>query len=146
MAFLKWDKNLLIHVKEIDNQHKKLYELTNRLHEDLVAGQGDKILGEILKSLVDYVQLHFTTEEKLMEKHKYPLIKQHKTAHKDFISKIQNYLIKYKNKTPLLAREILMYLKGWYEEHIIHTDKIFGTFLLEKFGLKVKISGKEKSK
>ncbi|MFC1490325.1 bacteriohemerythrin [Candidatus Latescibacterota bacterium] len=144
MAYIKWDDKLLINISVIDNQHQKLYELTNRLHAELLVGRGDKVLGEILTSLVDYVKVHFAEEENYMEKYNYPHYEKHKIAHKEFISKIRGYIMKYKDKTPLLAREILIYLRGWYEEHIINIDKIFGAFLHETGNDKI-IEAREKA-
>ena len=132
MSFLQWNDSLSVNVKEIDNQHAKLIELANNLHESLKAGQGNSIVRPLLFSLVEYVKIHFDTEEKCMIKYKYPGFEQHKQEHKTFSLEIMNFINKSKKGTPLLARKILMYLGGWYRKHIVENDKKFGIFLEEQ--------------
>ena len=84
-----------------------------------------------MKSLVDYVIKHFATEEKWMNKYEYPDIDQHQAEHKAFASRIKDYITKYQDRQPLLAREILLYLGDWYGDHILRVDKKFGKFLEE---------------
>ncbi|MFC1691996.1 bacteriohemerythrin [Candidatus Latescibacterota bacterium] len=129
MAFLQWDDSLSVNIKEIDNQHANLIEMANNLHNSLKAGQGNNILRPLLNSLVEYAITHFATEEKWMKKYNYPELIQHKQEHQTFISEIKNFINKYKERTPLLAREILLYLGSWYRKHIIENDKMFGKFL-----------------
>jgi hypothetical protein len=39
---------------------------------------------------------------------------------------------KHEHSSPLLAREILMYLGVWYIEHIVRIDRQIGVFLLNR--------------
>ena len=126
---MKWDDKLLINIDEIDNQHKKLFFIAHDLHTELLAGRGNEVISNVLKSLVDYVIHHFATEEKLMKKYEYSGIDKHQAEHEAFVSKTKGYITKYQDKQPLLAREILIYLGDWYGVHILKTDKKFGNFL-----------------
>ena len=132
MAFLQWNENLCVNIKEIDDQHRNLFQLINNLHNSLRKGQGDTILKPILGSLIEYVIIHFATEEKWMKKYKYPELKQHKQEHQVYVTEIKGFISKYKKKTPLLARDLLLSLGGWYRIHIKEYDKKFGNFLEDK--------------
>ncbi|MFC1528417.1 bacteriohemerythrin [Candidatus Latescibacterota bacterium] len=136
MVFLKWDESLRVNIKEVDNQHVTLFEIANKLHSSLKSGQGSTILNPLLNSLVDYVKTHFAYEEKWMAKYNYPELSKQKQEHLTFVSELKNFIQKYQKRTPLLAREILLYLGGWIRKHIIENDKKFGKFLKEK---KIKI-------
>lgn len=132
MKFLQWNESLRVNVKEIDNQHANLINMANNLHESLKAGQGNNILKPLLTSLIEYVKTHFATEEKCMKKYNYPGLEQHKQEHKTFVVEVMNFINKSKKGTPLLAREILIYLGGWYRKHIVENDKKVGKFLEEQ--------------
>ena len=132
MKFIQWDDSLSVNIKEIDTQHAHLIEMANNLHNSLKAGQANNIMRPLLASLVEYTKTHFSAEEKWMEKYNYPELIQHKQEHQTFVSEIKNFINKYKQKTPLLAREILLYLGSWIRKHIIENDKKFGKFLENK--------------
>ncbi|MFC1692578.1 bacteriohemerythrin [Candidatus Latescibacterota bacterium] len=132
MTFIKWDDTLSIKINEIDNQHKSIFELANNLHINLKSGRGNIIIKRILKSLYEYAETHFNTEEKWMEKYNYPDFEKHKQEHKTFFSEIYNFERKYEEGAPLLARNILLYLSDWFRKHIVENDKKFGKFLEEK--------------
>ena len=57
-------------IEIIDQQHEKLFEITNEaymlLTNNFKLDKYDEIVG-ILESLKDYTQFHFETEEKYME-------------------------------------------------------------------------------
>jgi len=132
MAFIRWDKSLSVKLKEIDNQHENLFRIINNLHGNLRIGKGDNFLKPILNTLVEDVIIHFKTEEKFMKKYNYPKLEQHKKEHKAYISEIKELISKDRNRTPLLARNILLSLGNWYRKHIHEYDKKFGNFVEEK--------------
>ena len=70
MVFMNWDESLSVHVKKIDDQHKKLIHIINRAHDTNLLEdreEGDKILNELL----EFTRVHFSTEEKYFEKCNY---------------------------------------------------------------------------
>ena len=129
MPYVLWDKSFSVNNIEIDNQHKKLFELINKLHSSLQAGQGNTVLKPVLMELVDYVKVHFAQEEKLMKEKNYPDYDKHKQKHEEYIVELKVFLKKYKGRTPLLAREILLYLGKWVSEHIKGEDFNYSSFL-----------------
>ncbi|MFC1489885.1 bacteriohemerythrin [Candidatus Latescibacterota bacterium] len=132
MPYLDWDENLRVNIPTIDDQHLKLFEMINNLHIIVKSGQGDKALKPLIYSLVKYVNNHFADEEKWMNKYDYPEIEKHKEEHMKYISNIKDFIKKYENNSPLLARDILISLANWYREHIIKIDKKFGAYLNAK--------------
>jgi hemerythrin len=69
MALMTWGPKLSVGVPQIDDQHKKLIELVNRLNEAMIAGHGRDLIGSTLSELVKYTQYHFACEERLMSTH-----------------------------------------------------------------------------
>ena len=89
MPYVSWNKSFSVNNIEIDNQHKKLFELINKLHSSLKAGQGNTVLKPVLMELVEYVKVHFAHEEKLMKEKQYPDYDKHKQKHEEYISELK---------------------------------------------------------
>lgn len=54
-----WSDSYSVGIPEIDEQHKALFDLMERLHKAIAARQGSAACIEILKELVDYTRIHF---------------------------------------------------------------------------------------
>ena len=88
MSLLAWSSVFSVGVAEIDNQHKKLVDMANRLNDAMKAGQGKEAIGKVLNELVSYTATHFAYEERLMDQHKYPMSPEHKQEHKDLVKTV----------------------------------------------------------
>jgi len=51
MALLTWNDRLSVGIREMDEQHKILVELTNQLYDAMGTGQGDHVKSGVLNSL-----------------------------------------------------------------------------------------------
>jgi len=87
MPFIEWNDTFSVSVDEIDNQHKKLFGIINELHDSVVERNSKRVIGGLLKELLDYTDYHFKSEEKLYELFNFSY-KFHKKIHEDFISYI----------------------------------------------------------
>jgi hypothetical protein len=50
---ISWGQSLSVGVSQFDDQHKKLIDLINRLHEAMKTGNSKDALGDFLQSLAD---------------------------------------------------------------------------------------------
>ena len=132
MSLLAWSNMFSVGVKDIDDQHKKLVELANSLNDAMKAGKGKEAMGEILSELVTYTVTHFTFEERLMEKHKYPLSPQHKQEHQDLVKTVGEFKAKFEHGDVTLTSEVMSFLRDWLTKHIMNSDKMFGKDLNSK--------------
>ena len=64
MALITWSDMLAVHIKGIDDQHKCLVDLVNRLHDSMKSGAGNSVIRPVLSDLLNYTSFHFATEEK----------------------------------------------------------------------------------
>ena len=129
MDYINWNKSLLVNINEVDKQHRNLFNKINELHHNLVSGSGSKVLNPLIASLFEYADVHFSTEEKYMKKYEYPEFDVQKKEHNEFIIILEGFNKKYKEGSPLLAREILLYLGNWFRKHILENDKKIGIYL-----------------
>ena len=82
MPLIHWREGYAVNVFKLDQEHKKLVELINRLFEARRNGEDDQVLREIMTELSDYTQIHFTHEEQEMERLNYSDLEFHKEQHR----------------------------------------------------------------
>jgi hemerythrin-like metal-binding protein len=123
---LVWKKRYEIGVEDIDEQHKNLFNLLRNLQASLSRGSEDQVLGNTLKALVKYTQVHFRDEEALMERIEFPDYENHKQLHKRFIADIRKILIDLKNGRPITAIHLINFIKKWLVTHILAEDAKIG--------------------
>ncbi|MBI1986387.1 MAG: hemerythrin family protein, partial [Rhodospirillales bacterium] len=83
MSFVAWSDDYKVGIAAIDNDHKTLFGLVNRLHDRIKAGDGEDAVGDALDGLVDYIETHFAREERYMEECGYPGLVAHIRKHRD---------------------------------------------------------------
>ena len=129
MAMFVWDDRLSVGVKSIDDQHKELVKMINKLSDAMAAAKGQEVMGQIFDGLIKYTVTHFAHEEKLMTDHGYPGALDHKMKHADLKAQALALQTKAKSGASAVTLETLHFLKDWLLTHIKGTDKNFGTFL-----------------
>ena len=88
MALLTWNASYSVNVKSCDAEHQKLFSLINKLHDAMKAGQGRMVLGDIVRELGEYTQIHFSAEEALMQHAQYEKLQDHRLQHRLFIEQV----------------------------------------------------------
>ncbi len=135
MALITWSDALSVQVREIDDQHKRLVQLINSLHDAMKAGQGKEALEKTLQELANYAVYHFRTEENYMQQFSYAGYASHKLKHDAFVKKVTAFQADYVAGKLGLSIELMNFLRDWVTTHIRETDRNYtGTFL--RHGLK----------
>ena len=129
MAFIDWTKKNEVGVKEVDDQHKKLFEMLNALHQATANGDEQSVLMGILDELIEYTVYHFQTEEDLFEEFDYPDYLEHKTVHDDLTRQAVELQRKFREGSATISFEVLDFLNSWLVDHTIGMDKDMGPFL-----------------
>jgi hemerythrin-like metal-binding protein len=81
MALFRWRESVALGIPDIDDDHKHLIGLLNRLHFMVLAGDETSAVGEALDSLVRRFEWHFRREEALMLRIGYPHYERHRRLH-----------------------------------------------------------------
>lgn len=123
-----WDASYSVGIEKIDEQHKEILGLINRLDNYLKNGVTEKEIEEVANELFDYAEFHFRTEEDLMEKYLYPMKAEHIEEHRKFVKKINEI----KNEKDLFTKglEIITFLYDWLLNHISTEDKKYTPYFL----------------
>ena len=133
MAIMEWGPTLSVKVKKFDDQHKKLVDLVNQLHDAMKAGQGNVALGSVLQSLISYTATHFKDEEQVMQANGYPDLARHKSEHEKLVKQVLELQSKFQSAAGgILTMTVMSFLKDWLVTHIQGEDKKYGVFLNSK--------------
>jgi hemerythrin len=135
MSLIDWSPSLSVGIVEIDEQHKKLIGIINRLNDAMKAGKGKDALSQILSETADYTIYHFGTEEKYMQQFGYPGYQRHKIEHKGLLDKVTALAKDLAAGKITITLDVMTFLKDWLSKHIVGTDKQYGPFFNQK-GLK----------
>jgi hemerythrin len=126
---VKWSDSLSVGIESVDNDHKKLISIINRLLDNIHKDVDKDILLDIFHELEDYTVYHFNREEKLMHEicaHKDvddPYKENHLKQHKVFKESVAKLKERFKNEsTKESYYEITNFLTQWLLEHIISED------------------------
>ncbi|AGX86955.1 EAL domain-containing protein [Candidatus Symbiobacter mobilis] len=119
-----WTAHLETSIAEIDEQHKNLVGLLNRLAQQHMLGVRASDLLTILAELADYAAYHFRTEERIWKTvlDGDEWFREHVEIHQSFAARIDD--LRSRNR-PLQAvlDELFSYLTRWLAFHILDSDK-----------------------
>jgi hemerythrin-like metal-binding protein len=132
MALIVWDKRLETGHGKIDEQHKSLVEIFNRLHGAMKQGKGRDEVEGILVFLKDYTVSHFSMEEQLMNEHNYAGAAKHKQIHAELVQQVADLVSKFQKGTATLTLPVMNFLEDWLVQHIQGEDYRFALDLKSK--------------
>lgn len=124
MEKLEWEEKYSVGVKEIDDQHKKLFEVINELLDLIKTGNTNQAHPEkVIESILDYKTKHFDTEEKYFKEFNYEGAEEHKAKHKEFNDKMTSLRQKHPVSTPAFAFDLIDFLEDWLLNHLLDMDQ-----------------------
>jgi hemerythrin len=132
MSLFQWDDSYSVGYAEIDNQHKRWFQLAHELHSAVVTGKGKEVLRQTLASLVTYTKGHLAMEERLMLTHGYPDYQEHKDQHESVLRKLLALQQDFETGRATVAMDFLKFLKAWLAQHINVLDHRVGAYLRQK--------------
>lgn len=132
-TFIPWTDQIRIGIQEIDEQHKQLVELINRLYDAMTQGADrQQAANEILQELMQYTIVHFAVEESLFRIFDYPDYETHRERHQQLRDQVIDINKRVQAGERLITPELLFFLRKWITSHIMVEDKAYGPFLLAK--------------
>jgi hemerythrin len=134
LEMIEWNEKYSVNVSEIDEEHKKLIEIINKVIVARQHNNDPKEVSEILGEIARFALNHFKTEETYMIKFEYPEFKSHKKEHHDFSMKAVDYCNRVIKGDYQITDDLLEYLQQWLVQHIQETDKKY-TNCFNKNGL-----------
>ena len=129
MAYFEWAQDLVIDDGPIDEDHKRLVDLVNRLHDATSQGLGKDVVGDILKDLIGYTTDHLRKEEEIMAQAGFPNLERHKIGHQAFVDNLRKLEKRYEEGSISVAAQLSTILRDWLSLHIRISDRELLNFL-----------------
>ena len=134
MTKIEWENSLSIGNELIDEQHKTLIQRLNDLSKAVEMKQGETEIMKTLEFMIDYTNVHFSSEEEYMAEQKYPGLDYQQKEHEEFRRSLKRIIADFEEEGPTrtLTTSINTLLANWLVKHIKELDMEFGNFLKEK--------------
>ena len=131
MHKLKWFKALEVGVEVIDNDHREMMNMLQRI-QDAIREQSLDISKELINEFILLTRLHFTAEEKILEETNFPNLKQHRVVHGKLLAQAIDLGKIVLNATHVdELSEHLDDLAGFLFHDVIGSDMEFKSYLQE---------------
>lgn len=131
MKDIVWSDILSVGCDEIDEDHRKLVGIFNILNHAVKEGESPAYLAATLEELINCTVWHFSHEERLMLKHRYPQAAEHKAEHRDLIDSAQQLQREILQANQPMVDDQIQFLERWLTEHILTADMRLGAYLNE---------------
>jgi hemerythrin-like metal-binding protein len=125
MGRIVWRDQMALGIREIDEDHRALVDLINRLDDLAAAKRLDEAqLADCLRNLIRYTRDHFEREERLMISARFPGFEKHRDSHQAFGNAILDQAERFVT-TPngTTARDIHGILADWVLQHVLQADR-----------------------
>jgi len=124
MTNLIWNDSYTVGVKEIDDQHKKLFTIINSRFDLMQNANSEEKLKAVLQELSDYASYHFQTEEKYFHQFNYVKTLEHVDQHEAYKKVMQGFTEKLQIENKLTVAYALMdYMVSWWIHHVTGADQ-----------------------
>jgi hemerythrin-like metal-binding protein len=131
VELVSWDEKYATGIAKIDNQHRELVKLTNRLYNACHSSgeEADAVFKEAMSKMVEYVRFHFSAELQILERINYPEYHDHKKQHEDLVKNILEAVKEFGENKPLVPHHFVRTLKDWVFSHIAIYDKSYALYI-----------------
>ncbi len=126
-----WREQYATGVDALDGQHRRLFEMTERLHQAMDSGAAKPLLTELLNSLIEHAETHFDDEEQLMADAGFPGLERHRRRHKRLLAKARDFANRLAHGEIDLDESFVAFLKDWIVDHLLTEDHRYPVFLAE---------------
>ncbi len=132
MPVVEWSDELSTGVVGMDEQHKVLVDMINYIYKLLEEGKRTEAMEFFSDTLVEYVNMHFSEEEKMLERVGYPDLENHKKIHNQFREIMMKSVPKIRQGDEREFKTSLALVWGWLYSHILKVDKRYGEYISSK--------------
>lgn len=124
----EWSDKFSVGIAEIDEQHKKLFEIIGTVFEGIAERNDRELLKTAFDKILDYTKYHFKTEESYFAKFQYPDAEAHKKQHAKLIEETLALKAEYGEGSLGVNLELIDFLTNWLQRHILLHDKKYAPF------------------
>lgn len=126
MSIIQWTEDMSVGVERLDEHHRRLIDLTNRLGAAIASGDTERTTGSVLGELIRYVYYHFGEEERLMELAGYADLPGHRDHHRAMAEHVRGLEARFESDPAAVATaDLHSFLADWLVNHIRSEDLLY---------------------
>lgn len=123
MNRLEWDEAILTGDRRVDEQHRRIFELTKEFADVVRDGADRESTADALYALMRYAATHVSDEEALMERVGYPQLERQRTLHARFLRQTSDLADDFLSGRSVSGQPLLAHLVELWQEHICVEDR-----------------------
>ncbi|MDY6971566.1 MAG: bacteriohemerythrin, partial [Thermodesulfobacteriota bacterium] len=132
IPIFQWRDEYSSGIREMDTDHKTLFEAAQSLCEGINAGKSESVLENTFKFLIKYTEDHFKKEEEMMREHIFPEYEAHRKKHEDLKRQALDLEKKFTEGKMQIDMSFIKFFKDWIIDHILTEDRKYGPYFNEK--------------
>lgn len=126
---MEWSESYSVTIKEIDDQHKKFFDIINRLYDSFMDKRQDDEVRNILSEMKLYASMHFGFEESYFKDVSYPEKREHLAQHEFFLMHVDLFYTESLVNIKALTPKVMFFLRDWLKDHILGSDQKYIPYL-----------------
>lgn len=132
----EWNESFSVDIPLIDQQHKKLFDIGERVYRLIEEDYNNKNFHEIMNlidELYKYTKYHFEEEEKIMKFYNYPGLNAHRQEHNKFIEYLDDLKIgEIIEEREDALKDLIKFIASWIFRHIGSSDFSYKDYIASK--------------
>src|SRR4051812_23158065 len=118
MPLMNWGDQYSVGIDLLDEEHRTLFQMVNELYNSLNTATEQAVIRKQLLSLAEYARKHFSEEEQLMERAKFPGLAEHRIEHEDLTTALLSLKLARAKEGKINALHLANFLHEWFARHI----------------------------
>jgi hemerythrin-like metal-binding protein len=116
-------------IPEIDDQHRKLFELLEQLRKAMLAEHSGERVDKTLGKLEVFARAHFAFEERLMADIEFADHAAHAAEHEQLMRELVSF--RERARAGDVTAELPKLIRSWIIEHLVQFDRKYSDYLLD---------------
>jgi hemerythrin-like metal-binding protein len=124
---VEWKEEFSVGVPQQDEEHQMLVQCLTDIENAVSKGDSRDTVQAKFERLISSMRVHFSGEENLMRKYRYPHLATHLKEHQDFLDEVE--AIGLGSLDAPVSSETVALLQRSFERHFRADEKDYGAFL-----------------
>ena len=118
---MQWDNAYSLGIKNIDDQHKHLFHIVDKIFSLQESRDVKGNIRTILHELFEYIKVHFKDEEEFMQSINFPDLAYHRELHEQLVKAVSTILSD-PSRLDIIQTKMRIIAKQALIDHIVEED------------------------
>ena len=136
MKEFRWEERFKLGVRELDEPHRRLVELTAELSQIIAENAPRESIVAAARALAGFTAAHFAEEERLMAETDFPEDAVHKEHHAELLDQLERFAERLATHGSAQDNaKTIAFLRQWAMHHVMHSDRELAKHLRVRVGM-----------